>query len=82
MQREVDALREGHPTPDIPSTLSRAAIWRAARSGLEGDLVDLTGPDQQARARGRQPTSSNRCGRSSKTAATGTLVSELAAARC
>ena len=44
VQREVDALREGHPTPDIPSTLNRAAIWRAARSGLEGDLVDLTGP--------------------------------------
>ena len=44
VEREVDALRQGHPTPDIPATLSRAAIWRAARSGLEGELVDATRP--------------------------------------
>jgi glutamate---cysteine ligase / carboxylate-amine ligase len=44
VQREVDALRSGEPAREIPSTLGRAAIWRAARSGLEGDLVDLNGP--------------------------------------
>ncbi|MGV9858561.1 glutamate--cysteine ligase [Gordonia sp. NPDC003425] len=30
------------PTPDLPfATLYRAAIWQAARSGLEGDLIDI-----------------------------------------
>ena len=32
------------PLPPIRHELLRAATWRAARSGLEGDLVDLDGP--------------------------------------
>jgi carboxylate-amine ligase len=32
------------PLPDVRHELLRAASWRAARSGLEGDLVDLVGP--------------------------------------
>jgi glutamate---cysteine ligase / carboxylate-amine ligase len=38
---EIDA---GLPLPGASQELLRAAAWRAARSGLEGDLVDLTGP--------------------------------------
>jgi carboxylate-amine ligase len=34
----------GLPLPDVRHELLRAATWRAARSGLEGDLVDLVGP--------------------------------------
>jgi carboxylate-amine ligase len=34
----------GVPLPDARHELLRAASWRAARSGLEGDLVDLVGP--------------------------------------
>jgi carboxylate-amine ligase len=34
----------GLPLPDVRHELLRAASWRAARSGLEGDLVDLVGP--------------------------------------
>ncbi|TQM14722.1 carboxylate--amine ligase/circularly permuted type 2 ATP-grasp protein [Pseudonocardia kunmingensis] len=34
----------GLPLPDSRHELLRAASWRAARSGLEGDLVDLVGP--------------------------------------
>ncbi|HTF53420.1 MAG TPA: glutamate--cysteine ligase [Pseudonocardia sp.] len=33
----------GHPEPVARHELLRAASWRAARSGLEGDLVDLMG---------------------------------------
>ena len=43
VQREVVGLRTGNPTPIVPAPLSRAAIWRAARSGLEGELVDVIG---------------------------------------
>jgi carboxylate-amine ligase len=32
------------PLPESRHELLRAATWRAARSGLEGDLVDLCGP--------------------------------------
>jgi carboxylate-amine ligase len=35
---------DGLPLPDRRHELLRAASWRAARSGLEGDLVDLVGP--------------------------------------
>jgi carboxylate-amine ligase len=35
---------DGRPLPPYRHELLRAATWRAARSGLEGDLVDLTGP--------------------------------------
>lgn len=34
----------GLPLPEARHELLRAASWRAARSGLEGDLVDLVGP--------------------------------------
>jgi carboxylate-amine ligase len=37
-------LDAGVPLPDARHELLRAASWRAARSGLEGDLVDLNGP--------------------------------------
>jgi len=44
VEREAEALRAGaSPTPISP-TLGRAALWRAARSGLEGQLVDVTVP--------------------------------------
>jgi len=38
---EVEA---GRPAPEHRPELLRAAGWRAARSGLEGDLVNLVGP--------------------------------------
>src|ERR1700754_1507286 len=37
-------LAAGVPLPESRHELLRAASWRAARSGLEGDLVDLVGP--------------------------------------
>jgi carboxylate-amine ligase len=37
-------LDAGVPQPEARHELLRAASWRAARSGLEGDLVDLVGP--------------------------------------
>ncbi|WP_219415967.1 carboxylate--amine ligase/circularly permuted type 2 ATP-grasp protein [Pseudonocardia nigra] len=37
-------LDAGLPLPGYRNELVRAASWRAARSGLEGDLVDLIGP--------------------------------------
>jgi carboxylate-amine ligase len=42
--REVDAARAGTPATILSPALGRAALWRAARSGLEGDLVDVSGP--------------------------------------
>ena len=42
--REVEAIRAGTPAAVFSPTLGRAAVWRAARSGLEGDLVDISGP--------------------------------------
>ncbi len=44
---ELDA---GLPLPVSRHELLRAASWRAARSGLEGDLVDLVGPSLVAPA--------------------------------
>ncbi|MCU1352193.1 MAG: Carboxylate-amine ligase, partial [Acidimicrobiales bacterium] len=41
VRREADAIVAGLPPTDLPPPLQRAAIWRAARSGLEGDLLDL-----------------------------------------
>ncbi len=41
--REVEAIRAGTPATVLWPTLGRAALWRAARSGLEGDLVDIGG---------------------------------------
>ena len=43
VRRERDAVANDYPLPRIRGPLQRAAMWRAARSGLEGDLVDLTG---------------------------------------
>ena len=42
VQRERDALLDGRPLVPVRGPVLRAAMWRAARSGLEGDLVDLT----------------------------------------
>ncbi|MDF2823218.1 MAG: carboxylate-amine ligase, YbdK family, partial [Mycobacterium sp.] len=44
VEREADAMTAGEPATTISPTMGRAAIWRAARSGLEGDLVDIDGP--------------------------------------
>ncbi len=41
VDREAAALEEGTPPLQVSPTLVRAAMWRAARSGLEGDLVDV-----------------------------------------
>lgn len=41
VRRECDAVVQGAPPPDLAYSLQRAAIWRAARSGLEGNLLDL-----------------------------------------
>ncbi|MDF2976665.1 MAG: hypothetical protein K0S40_1393 [Actinomycetospora sp.] len=41
----VRAHVEGRPTPQHRPELLRAASWRAARSGLEGDLTDVRGRD-------------------------------------
>ncbi len=43
-------LDAGRPLPDSRHELLRASSWRAARSGLEGDLVDLDGPQLVAPA--------------------------------
>ncbi|GIF17959.1 carboxylate-amine ligase [Actinoplanes tereljensis] len=39
--RARDEHRAGRPLPPSRPPLQRAAMWRAARSGLEGDLLDL-----------------------------------------
>ena len=52
VEREVEALRAGVPAVEVAPPLGRAALWRAARSGLEGELVDITGPEPAGR-RGR-----------------------------
>jgi carboxylate-amine ligase len=44
VEREVEGLRTGVPAIKLSPPLGRAALWRAARSGLEGELVDVTGP--------------------------------------
>jgi glutamate---cysteine ligase / carboxylate-amine ligase len=42
--RELARFRRGEPSRAVAPVLQRAAMWRAARSGLEGELVDLAGP--------------------------------------
>jgi glutamate---cysteine ligase / carboxylate-amine ligase len=42
--RELGRYDAGEPSPSVAPVLQRAAMWRAARSGLEGELVDLAGP--------------------------------------
>jgi carboxylate-amine ligase len=44
VEREVEGLRAGVPAVEVSPPLGRAASWRAARSGLEGKLVDIDGP--------------------------------------
>jgi carboxylate-amine ligase len=38
----VHEIDQGLPCPEVPSTLLRAAEWRAARFGLAGELLDPT----------------------------------------
>ncbi len=44
VEREIEAVRAGVPPTSFSPVLGRAALWRAARSGLEGDLVDISIP--------------------------------------
>ena len=44
VEREQEDARLGVPATFLSPAVGRAALWRAARSGLEGDLVDVTGP--------------------------------------
>jgi glutamate---cysteine ligase / carboxylate-amine ligase len=41
--RELARAARGEPSSAVAPALQRAAMWRAARSGLEGELVDLRG---------------------------------------
>ena len=50
VEREVEALRAGVPPVEVAPPLGRAALWRAARSGLEGELVDIDGPSSRPAA--------------------------------
>ena len=50
VERESEALRLGTPATLISPTLGRAALWRAARSGLESELVDVDGPTSRPAA--------------------------------
>jgi len=43
VSRELAQL-DREPAVEIPAALYRTAMWRAARSGLEGELVDLSTP--------------------------------------
>lgn len=47
IEREVEALRADVPAVEVAPPLARAALWRAARSGLEGELVDISGPSSR-----------------------------------
>lgn len=44
VEREGEAARTGVAPTILSPALGRAALWRAARSGLEGELVDVSGP--------------------------------------
>nr|WTA70857.1 glutamate--cysteine ligase [Micromonospora sp. NBC_00855] len=39
--RAAEAVDRGESGPDIPAELLRAAYWRAARDGVEGEVLDL-----------------------------------------
>ncbi len=43
VRRATLAIESGAPVPPQRTELLRAATWRAARSGIEGDLVDVAG---------------------------------------
>jgi carboxylate-amine ligase len=42
--RELAGHRRGEASKSVAPALQRAAMWRASRSGLEAELVDLSGP--------------------------------------
>lgn len=42
--RERDAAAAGEPLPPVRPALARAATWRAARYGMDGDLITVTDP--------------------------------------
>ncbi len=42
--RERDAAAAGEPLPPVRPALARAATWRAARYGMEGDIVTVLDP--------------------------------------
>src|ERR671916_618825 len=48
VQRARGWVQDGKSLPETRHELLRAATWRAARSGLEGDLVDLADPSGPA----------------------------------
>ncbi len=50
VEREADAARSGLTGTILSPALGRAALWRAARSGLEGELVDVSGPTSRPAA--------------------------------
>jgi carboxylate-amine ligase len=50
VEREVEALQVGGPAVEVAPPLRRAALWRAARSGLEGELVDINVPSSRPAA--------------------------------
>ncbi|HTI73572.1 MAG TPA: glutamate--cysteine ligase [Mycobacterium sp.] len=50
VEREVVSLRAGAPAVGVSPPLGRAALWRAARSGLEGELVDIASPSSRPAA--------------------------------
>ena len=41
VQHEITAMAHGEPGVEVSPTIYRAALWQAARSGLEADLVDM-----------------------------------------
>ncbi|HEX8629843.1 MAG TPA: carboxylate--amine ligase/circularly permuted type 2 ATP-grasp protein [Catenuloplanes sp.] len=41
VHREIEAVKAGVERTPVRPPVLRAALWRAARSGLEGDLLDL-----------------------------------------
>src|SRR6202020_2019290 len=45
-----EAAHVGTQATMLSPTVGRAALWRAARSGLEGDVVDVTGPVSRSAA--------------------------------
>ena len=72
VERELEAAEKGIPATVLSPAVGRAALWRAARSGLEGELVDVTGSGQPPRVRGGQRAWSTRCVRNWNTTVTGT----------
>lgn len=41
VDREAQRIRDGIPPVEFAASVGRAAVWRAARSGLEEELVDV-----------------------------------------